>query len=107
MFASSVKEPISRKERGVRNHLEEANRHAKEGEADLDSAVHAMGKDVRDVIENAIDSAGSGFSQAREKIYDTTETVAQKIRERPVASTAIAAAAALGVGIFLGALFRR
>lgn len=98
---------MNRKERSARAHLEEANRHAKESASDLDSAVHAMGKDVRDVIESAIDSASSGFSQAKEKISDTAENITHQIREEPVKSTAIAAAAALGIGILVGAWLRR
>jgi ElaB/YqjD/DUF883 family membrane-anchored ribosome-binding protein len=102
MFASTAKEPISRKER-ARSHLQDAGRNGKAAVDDLDSAAHAVGKDVRDFIENAIDSASEGISQAREKLSDTTESISHTISEKPLMSAAIL----MGAGVLLGAFLRR
>src|ERR1700733_6852556 len=102
MFASAVKEPMTRKER-ARAHVEAARRNGKVASEDLDATVHAVGKDVRDFIENAIDSASDGISQAREKFSDTTETISNTISEKPLTSAAIL----MGAGVLLGAFLRR
>ena len=102
MFASAVKEPMPRKER-ARAHLEAARRNGKEATDDIDAAVHAVGKDVRDFIENAIDSASDSLSQAREKLSDTTESISNRISEKPLTSAAIL----MGAGVLLGAFLRR
>jgi ElaB/YqjD/DUF883 family membrane-anchored ribosome-binding protein len=102
MFASAVKEPISRKER-IRANLENAGRNGQAAADNLDDAAHAIGKDVRDFIETTIDSASEGISQAREKISDTADTVSYRIRERPLTWAAVL----VGSGLLLGALLRR
>ena len=112
MFSSATKQSMTRSERA--HHAENQRRAAKaaleSNGHDLDSTVEAIGKDVREFIDSAVDSAGEGISQAKEKISQAkdkisgmTDTVTDHIRERPVSSAAIA----LGIGVFLGALFRR
>jgi ElaB/YqjD/DUF883 family membrane-anchored ribosome-binding protein len=112
MFSPTAKEPMNRRERA--HNAEAHRRNAKavlEADGhDINSAVHEMGKDVREFIETAVDSAGEGISQAKEKmsqakekISDATDAVTDHIREKPISSAAIA----LGIGVFLGAFFRR
>lgn len=102
MFASATKEPMSRKER-ARAHLQDGHRNGKNVAEDLDSTVQAVGKDVRDFIENAIDSASESLSQAKEKFSDTKETISERISDRPLTSAAVL----MGVGVLLGAFLRR
>jgi ElaB/YqjD/DUF883 family membrane-anchored ribosome-binding protein len=103
MFTSTAKEQQMSRKESARSHLKDAGRNGKAAADDLDSAAHAVGKDVRDFIENAIDSASESLSQAKEKFSDTKETISQRISDKPLASAAIL----MGVGVLLGAFLRR
>jgi len=97
MFTSAAKDQSNRKLRNASKAAIEANG------ADLDSTIHAMGKDVRDFIETAIDTASDSLSQAKEKISDTTDNVTHRIKKNPLSSAMIA----MGIGVALGAFLRR
>jgi ElaB/YqjD/DUF883 family membrane-anchored ribosome-binding protein len=92
MFVSARE---SNKERTKKHMRETANG----AQSDLSSMAHAVGEQVREMVE----SATAGMSHARDSISDATGNVAAHIRRNPLPASAIA----LGIGVLLGAFLRR
>lgn len=106
MHASAVKESMNHKER-VKHHLADgARRIRKDADdttdqvyGDLNSMARTIGEQMREFVENA----GEGIVHAKDSISDATDATAAQIRKKPV----MFMAAAVGVGILLGAFLRR
>jgi ElaB/YqjD/DUF883 family membrane-anchored ribosome-binding protein len=100
MYTAAEKEALNEKGSNIAADLSEGTRRVK---SDIRGTVHAVRDDIEDMARQAGRQVRDFASSAEEKVAAATETVTVQIRENPVQSTLIA----LGVGFFLGFLFRR
>ncbi len=85
-------ENIQNMKSSVKNIADNANELAEGGKQDLRAVANNAGRKVRSL-----------FNTANDEIHHAGETVTTQIRSNPIQSSVIA----LGLGVVLGALFRR